>query len=201
MQERIGFDFQYHQVTAAPDIHKLDVSHRGSGLAGGRLERAEILFTQKRLRGAMHGLRIEGASVPGHLPLQQRRANHSVGDNIAIATRQRREAGMEFGGNWNRPVNANGRWQGRIAAHHPRFAAARDGVVKMNDLGMGMDTGIGTTGTLHPKRRIGDPSQCLFELILHCDDTDMRLRLPAIVAATVVFDTARDPRTSGKRFS
>lgn len=108
---------------------------------------------------------------------------------------------MKFVDYRKRPVYANSRWQTPIASEHPRFAAARDRVIEVYDLGIGVNAGISATGTLHPEWHIGDFSQSVFELVLNCDYTDMRLRLPTIVVAAVIFDATGNACTRRNQFS
>jgi hypothetical protein len=57
----------------------------------------------------------------------------------------------------------------------------------MHDLFDGVNTGIGTTGTYHSRRRVGDDAQSCLHCILHRTATG--LGLPAAEWCAVIFDT------------
>ena len=196
MQKRIGLNFEYDQITASTDIDKLHVSHRRTRLTGSGAKCAEILLAQQCLCRFVHRRRIERTAMPGQLPLHQCGAYLGIGDDIAVAPRQRRKAGMKVTVNRDCPVDAYRLREAGVTSHHPRFTAAGNRVVEMNDLGVGVNAGIGAPGTLHSQWRTGDLCQRELQLILDSDDTGMRLRLPTVVEAAIVLDTTRYSRAN-----
>ena len=90
MQERIGLHLHDHLLALAGDRDGLQLAHRVAGLAVHGAEGGEVVLAQQRLRGAMHGRRVQRQALPGQQLAAQRRAHRAVQQHIAIAARARR---------------------------------------------------------------------------------------------------------------
>jgi len=156
MKECIGLHLHLDDLAVAADPDRLQLPTRMQRLALDAAERAEIVLTQQCLRRRMHRIGIQRAPLPAQgLPVQ-RRPHLAVQQPIAITPRTRGKTRMEIGGHRHAPAHTDRRRQPRGGAQHPAARRARHITVEMHDLAFAVHAGIGTPGTDHAYRRIGD---------------------------------------------
>ena len=166
-----------------------------AGLAFGGAKRAEIVFANQQLAGSVHALSIQWPVAISGAIAPQRRALRAVQDQVAIAPRLRRKAGVKIVRHRAGPVQAQIGWQMGIAAKHPgAWRALRLGV-EVHHLAETMHAGIGASGTDHAHRMIGDPRQRPLQTGLHRAYT-RALSLPTAKAAAVILHADRHAHSS-----
>ena len=99
---------------------------------------------------------------------------------------------MKIGHHLDSPVDAYIPRQIRIGTEYPGPAAAFNWCIKMNDLFVAVNAGIGSARALHSNRTISDSGKRLLQSLLHGFYIEVGLRLPTAVVAAVVLDSTGD---------
>ena len=68
----------------------------------------------------------------------------------------------------------------------------------MNELAVSVHTGIGATGAVNPHSPVGYGAECRLKGTLDSLYIEVRLGLPAVVGAAVIFNPARHPTAVGQ---
>ena len=79
-----------------------------------------------------------------------------------------------------------------LKAHDPCLKAPADGVIKMDYLGKTMHPGVGAAGAGRPHFLPGYLLKSILQRLLRRRDTQVGLRLPAVIMAAVVLNSGRD---------
>lgn len=173
----------------------MHIAHGGCRLAGGSAKAAEILLTQQALGLAVHQACIQGPPLPTDLRTQECRTHGSIGDDIAIAPGLCTESGMKVPGYRHRPMQSNIERQVGVPPQHPGFAAACSRGIEMHHLAVSMNACVSAARTVYPNRTGRYLLQGLFQGALYGQDIKVGLRLPAAVAAAIIFYPAGDSTT------
>lgn len=99
---------------------------------------------------------------------------------------------MKIGGHFHCPMDPNFRRQIRIGPQYPGSSAASNRCIKMNNLLVAVNTGVGASRAVHPHRAISDRSKSQFQALLYGFYFEVGLRLPATVMTAIVFDSTGD---------
>ena len=169
----------------SPHSDRVDVADGAARLTAGCAKAAEIMFTQQKLRRAVHGITIQISANPEQQASVQGRRLRAVEDTVHIMAPLRAETGMEVIADRTHPPHRHILRQMAVAAALPRQNVAFSAAVKMNDLLAGMRAGVGASGAAHPDRMVRHPAEGPLNTVLHV--AGMRLRLPAAKAGSIVF--------------
>ena len=146
VQKGVGADIHNHQPAAALDTASVYVAIRGFSLATRCAECAEILLTQQKVAGFVHQIEVQGMPVPRHQAIERRRLGRRIAYDVAITTLCRTKTGVEIGTHGCRPVHSDIIGQVSIRAQNPSLDATPRGVIKVNNLRVPVNAGIGPAG-------------------------------------------------------
>ncbi|MOA13723.1 hypothetical protein D3C78_1337850 [compost metagenome] len=96
MYKGICFDIHHHIRAITADVYVHHVSPRRTRLALHRAKRGKVIFTNQRLRSALHTFRIQRRVKVRHTLPKYRRAKALIVDDVAIATRRGAETRVKI---------------------------------------------------------------------------------------------------------
>ena len=147
VQKGVGADFHNHQPAAALDTASVYAAIRGFSLATCPAECAEILLTQQNVAGLVHQIEIQGMPVPRYQAIERRRLGRRIAYDVAVTTLCRTKTGVEIVTHRCRPVHSYIIRQVSIRAQNPSLDATPREVIKVNNLRVPVNAGIGPAGT------------------------------------------------------
>lgn len=186
VQKGIGANFNYHQSALAKNPHLFDATIGGAGLAAGSAEGGKIIFTQKPLGGAVHGVGVEGFAPPGHQATENAGGHRFVANHIAIGARQRGKAGVKIAGHPANPMQAHPFRQATVRPLEPVAGVAPGAGVEMDDLIGGVNAGIGAPCAGDGDGLVGHKREGIFYHRLHAGA--VALALPTAEGSPAVFN-------------
>ena len=146
VQKGVGADIHNDQPAAALNIASAYAAIRGFRLTTCRAKCAEILLTPQSMAGFVHQIEIQRVAAPRHQSIERRRLSRCIAYDVAITPLCRTKTGMEIATYGCRPVHSDIIGQVPIRAHNPSLDAPPRVVIKVNNLRVSVNAGIGPTG-------------------------------------------------------
>ena len=166
MKERVATNMDAHPGGMATNKKGHNEAERVSRLTPRGAKGAEIMFSEKRLRGPRHFLRIERLAMPMAAMTKQRRRLSAVGDQITIMAAACIVTGVKILTHGNNRLQTDIGRQTGIATGKPGVCFAASDGVEMGDLSERVDTGIRTSGANEFDRMVGNPTQGALQRLL-----------------------------------
>jgi hypothetical protein len=156
-----------------------------------RAKGGEIVFPYQVCGGLTHPYLIQRMVMPGHLALEYRGADPSIQDQVSVTARRGGKPRVKGLVDWPDPIHGDVRRQVHVCTKDPGPHRAFRIRIEVYHLLPGVNSGVRATRADHSHGVIRNERQGVFDFRLDRLDT-LALRLPAVVAGTVIFDPSRD---------
>src|SRR5512146_717691 len=191
MQEGIRGQVKKNGVALLPDIELREVLDRCLGLAFRGTEGTEVVLAQQVSGRLTHLRHIQRHVEPADLSVVHGTARRPVDQHVLVAACLCRKARVKFVWDGMRPQHRDVFRQQRVRATHPGSEWPLDVRIEMHHLFQRMHAGIGAPRGQDSNAAARNTAQRRLQGILHV--RHIRLALPPVVAATIVFHTERNP--------